>query len=166
MYAYNPKSVLGPISVVTKNVIDNIDIVVKAGTAFTLGDVVSIATISTVGADGQEVTGYSAESSTTASAGTADVNVRTRKFLGVALETVVQDAPVRVRIKGVVAANLASNAGVMDTLTVTASEQLGTVAAAGTVKQVMVVAHSLETGTGVKKVIFDGIQGFGTVSTA
>lgn len=168
MYAYNPKSVLGPISAVApgQNIIDNVDIVVKAGAAFTLGDVVSIATILTVGADGQAVTGYSAESGSAAAAAVNDVNVRTRKFLGVALETVAQDATMRVRVKGVVAANLASNASAMDVLTVTASKQLGTAAVVGTAKQVMVMAYSLETGTGVKKVIFDGIQGFGTVSTA
>ena len=167
MYAYNPKSVLGPIGAVApgQNIIDNVDIVVKAGAAFTLGDVVSIATILTVGDNGVSLTGYSAESGSAAAAAAVDSDIRTRKFLGVALETVASDATMRVRVKGVVAANLASNPGVMAPIAVTASKQLGTVVAYGTpTKNCVVAAYPLETGTGVKKVIFDGIQGFGSAS--
>ena len=167
MYAYNPKSVLGPISAVApgQNIIDNVDIVVKAGAAFTLGDVVSIATILTVGDNGQALTGYSAESGSAAAAAAVDVDVRTRKFQGVALETVAADATMRVRVKGVVAAKLASNSAAMSVLTVTGSKELGNPAVHGTpTKNLVALGYSLETGTGVKKIIFDGIQGMGPIS--
>jgi hypothetical protein len=144
--------------------IQNVDIpAIATGGALVAGDLVSLGNIVTAAATGQTETviGYTANTVTATAAAAADCNVRTRKFLGVVLIGAAQNASCVVRVKGVVQANLTSNAAVMNAK-VAGAKVLADPAAIGTATDVVVVAHSLETGTGLKYVIFDGIQGLGS----
>lgn len=172
MYQYNPKSILPPTGAVTgaANVVDNVDVIVTAGAAFVAGDVVAWALPTTIATSGDtsSVIGLTAQSTQASAAAAADCELRAtngKKIVGVVLDSsVASGALMKVRVRGVVAANLTSNttSGYPKT---TGAKVLADVAAAGTTKQVLVVAQSLETGTGVKYVLFDGINGLGVVST-
>ena len=172
MYTYNPKSVLGPIGAATSGqIIDNVDITVTAGAAFVAGDVVMIpvpTTIATPG-DTSTVVGVTLTTASAVAATAAAGDMRDsggRRIFGVVLAAAASGATVNIRVKGVVAANLTSNAGA-GIHKVPGAKVLADPAVHGTAaKNILVVAYSLETGTGVKYVYFDGVNGLGTVGTA
>jgi len=146
--------------------IQNVDIpAVATGSNMAVGDLVALGNLATAAAPGQTETviGYTATNVTATAAAAADCNIRSRKFLGVVTVGASQNATCVVRVKGVVAANLASNGAVMSAL-VAGTKNLANPAAIGSATDLVVVGHSLETGTGVKYIIFDGIQGLGSAA--
>jgi hypothetical protein len=173
MFNFQSISVKGPAIGGNAGEVANIDLTVTAGVAIAVGEVVALPIITAAGT-GQGAYGYIPTTGSAVLATQAMMEQSGRRLFGVALAAAANGSLVTVRVRGVckasvtAASDITYGGGTLTVLSTAGTLGIMTSAAAGVDSQSGVALPLESTGTSnaQKYVLFDGINGFASISEA